>query len=106
MNTVRLSSILILGALCAPGCGLQQLLGGSGGSEGTNRAACEIYVAHMNTLTPCMGVSYEVDNFCAGVDASSADMVPYYRCLQENSACNGTEPIYDFEGCEPPTEVM
>ncbi|HHO49379.1 MAG TPA: hypothetical protein ENK18_00545 [Deltaproteobacteria bacterium] len=106
-NTIHLSSILILGLLWAPGCGLRGLFGGSRGEGSqTNRVACESYVAHMNTLTPCMGVSYEVDNFCAGANASSVDMVPYYRCLQENSSCDGTEPVYNFDDCEPPTEVM
>lgn len=88
------------------GCGLDRFLSGGAEDPSSNRGACEAYVAHMNTLTPCMGVSYEVDNFCAGVDGKVVDMVPYYRCLQDNSACDGPEPVLDFDSCEPPTEAM
>ncbi len=81
---------------------------GCGWSESTtgnraNREACEAYVAHMNELTPCMGVTYDVDNMCAGADQTPVDMASYYDCLRTNSSCNGLEPSLSLDVCQQPT---
>lgn len=68
-----------------------------------NRQACEAYVAHMNTLEPCMNITYDVDNLCAGTDDEPVDMAPYYQCLRDNSRCDGTEPVLSLDGCAPPS---
>ena len=77
---------------------------GAVGGNAANRDACERYVAHMNTLTPCMGVHYDPDNLCSSVHQTTVDMTGYYDCLRQNSSCDGVEPVLDLDGCMPPTE--
>jgi hypothetical protein len=74
---------------------------GLGGTpeQRANRQACEAWVAHMNTLTTCTGVSYDVDNICSDADDAPAEMVAYYDCLRESSGCDGLEPRLDIERC-------
>ena len=67
-----------------------------------NRAACERYVEHMNALEPCLGVRYDASNLCQEVDETSVDLAAWYDCLLANSACEGTEPRLDVDGCLPP----
>ncbi len=80
-------------------------MGGVAGPASENREACEAYVAYMNTLEPCMNISYDADNLCSGVDGTDVDMVPYYECLQSHASCQGAEPVLELEGCIPPTIV-
>jgi hypothetical protein len=74
------------------------------GGNAANLEACQRYVAHMNTLTPCMGVSYDADNLCTAARATDIDMTAYYDCLREHASCRGTEPVLDLDTCPPPTE--
>ena len=67
-----------------------------------NVAACERYVAHVNTLEPCLGVRYDAANLCQDVDRTGADLGPWYECLVANSACDGTQPRLEVEGCHAP----
>ncbi|MBX2800258.1 MAG: hypothetical protein KTR31_21440 [Myxococcales bacterium] len=84
--------------LSATGCGLFEDPGNQ-----SNLEACEDYVAYMNTLTPCMGISYTADNLCAGVLHTKEDLQPFYSCVRENSKCDGDVPVLDLDGCTMPT---
>lgn len=75
----------------------------TGGESVPNLAACHAYVDHMNTLTPCMGVSYDKDNLCANMEQVTVDMTDWWECLRTNAACDGTEPLLNLDKCEPPS---
>lgn len=72
----------------------------------SNRAACEQYVQHMNALEPCLGVRYDASNLCQDVDRAGVDMAGWYECLLANSACDGTRPRLDVDGCAPPVLAL
>lgn len=71
-----------------------------------NRRACEAYVTHMNLLERCMGVRYEADNLCEGMERTPVDMTGYFQCLREHSACDGEQPRLEAESCVPPLLVQ
>ena len=74
----------------------------STGAPGTNRQACERYVARINSLQSCLQVRYDANNLCAVVDATSADMTRYFDCLGKKTKCEGAAPRLDVDDCEPP----
>lgn len=89
--------VAIAVALACLACGVS----GGAASSGT-REACEAYVAHMNTLTPCMGVTYDVDNICDGSEGAPEVMTAYYDCLRDNASCDGLTPVLQLDACEQP----
>jgi hypothetical protein len=74
----------------------------SPGTPGSNREACERYVAKINALETCLRVRYDANNLCAVVDSTPADMTRYFDCLAAKTMCEGTAPRLDVDDCEPP----
>jgi hypothetical protein len=71
-----------------------------------NRDACEAYVDHMNGLTTCLGVSYDVDNICAGANDEPPAMREYYDCLRENSSCDGLDARLELDSCAAKQPIL
>jgi hypothetical protein len=71
-------------------------------ATGSNREACERYVARINSLETCLRVRYDPKNLCAVVDATPADMTGYFDCLGRKTQCEGTAPRMEVDDCEPP----
>jgi hypothetical protein len=78
----------------------------AGESAGSNRAACEQYVAKVNALQPCLKVHYDADNLCAVVDATNADMTDYFQCLGKHTSCDKAGAKLDVDRCEPPLVAL
>lgn len=97
------SRLLVVVLLPLGGCELVSTLiaPGSAGA-GSNVQLCRDYVAHMNELEPCLGLSYDADNFCDGLEGQQADLGPFYQCLVENTSCVDDQPTMTVEGCSPP----
>jgi hypothetical protein len=98
---VRTGVLLLLlgwGLACATGPATPQAKG--------NREACRRYAEHLNELSPCVGLTYDPDNWCEGTDQLTVDMTPYYDCLLANSACEGTTPRLEVEQCTPPLVLL
>ncbi|MEN0062943.1 MAG: hypothetical protein AAGA48_12390 [Myxococcota bacterium] len=93
--------LLVIGGLPLAGCDMLSSLTGSGGTVGDVNL-CRDYVAHMNGLESCLGLSYDPDNFCDGVQ-SGVDWGPYYRCLVDNTTCNDAgQASMSYDDCAPP----
>lgn len=91
-----LGAVWVLGAACT----------GVVGDPTGNRKACEEYVVHMNLLERCMGVRYDADNLCEGVERTPVDMTGYYECLRQHTSCDGEQARLDVDGCVPPLLVQ
>ena len=94
------SRMLALGAVLVGSLACSGAVGGNS----ANREACERYVAHMNGLTPCLGLSYDADNLCTGVHLTQVDMSGYYDCLTARSSCSANEPVLELDSCVPPMD--
>jgi hypothetical protein len=79
----------------------------SGGSLSDNVAACKYYVETYNGLS-CLqsaGIQLNADDVCsAGLNMSPLDMRDYYKCMADNSKCNGNIPdMAGVSGCTLPS---
>lgn len=76
--------------------------GGAGAPTGSdNEAACQRYVDHMNGLD-CVELTYDREEMCSTANLSPADMVPYWDCAREHSACDGDTPVIEIAQCRQP----
>jgi hypothetical protein len=91
-------AVLGLGLACTSGPATPQAKG--------NRAACHRYAEHLNELSPCVGLTYDPDNWCEGADQLAVDMTAYYDCLLANSACEGTTARLEVGQCTPPLVLL
>lgn len=71
-------------------------------ASNTNQDACKRYAEHLNALAPCVGLTYDPDNWCAGVDRLPVDMTTYYDCLRTNASCEGEVSKIEIDRCTPP----
>lgn len=76
----------------------------SGGTLG-NKAACQAWVEHSNSL-PCYPVNFDASEMCpASLDMTPIDMSSYYHCMIEGTRCNGNIPDLSEAGeCAMPTQ--
>lgn len=86
------------------------ILGCSGGvptgKPTSNHQACERYSDHLNSLSPCVGLIYDSDNLCEGIDLVPVDLIPTYDCLVANTRCEGDQPILDTQSCQLPLVTL
>jgi uncharacterized lipoprotein NlpE involved in copper resistance len=85
---------------------------GAGASAGAtdladNVAACKYYVQTYNGLD-CLksaGIQLNADDVCpSGLNMSPLDMRDYYKCMADNSKCNGNIPdMSGVSGCSLPS---
>lgn len=99
--TSAVSRFLLLGVPMIAGCDLWSSLTTPSPAEVSNYAQCRNYVAYLNSQT-CLGLSYEPDNFCEGVNGHDVDLAPFYQCLQEQARCENGEATLNFDACAPP----
>lgn len=72
---------------------------------GENRKACAAWVEHVNAET-CLGVAYDTDNLCGGIDDVGVDMAAWFECLERQVRCEGDRPITDWDACPPPLRTQ
>ncbi|MFH1466075.1 MAG: hypothetical protein ABIO70_16950 [Pseudomonadota bacterium] len=82
--------------------------GGGGSDLADNVAACKYYVEAYNGLS-CLkssGIQLNADDVCpSGLNLSTIDMREYYKCMADNSKCNGNIPdMSGVGGCRMPTQ--
>ncbi len=99
MNSISFR-LLLVGTLPAAGC--EMLASLTPAPAGGNARHCRAYVQHVNELSPCLGLTYDAENFCEGVDHQPADLGPFYECLVAHTSCEGDEPSLTVEACSPP----
>jgi hypothetical protein len=97
------AAVITVGAcLACAGTVEQARLVKEGLMPGENRKACAQWVEHVNGLDACLRVTYDLDNVCGGVDDVGADLVPWFQCLREHTACDGDVPAADWDSCPAP----
>lgn len=100
--TSATSRLLVLGVAALAGCeALSSLVTPVSAEAAGNLAMCKDYVAYMNAQS-CLGLEYEADNFCQGVEGHFVDLAPFYTCLKTNTVCDDGEPSMTYDGCSPP----
>ena len=74
--------------------------GGGGGSD--SLSACREYWEHYNSLS-CIpaAAKQDVDTNCpAELNNGYIDMSGYYRCMKENTTCDGNIPAINTASCQ------
>lgn len=95
-------AVALAAGLACSGAVEQARLAKEGLMPGENRKACAAWVEHVNGLDACLGVVYETDNLCGGIDDVGVDMTPWFECLEVNTHCEADRPLTNWEACPPP----